>query len=82
VTSLLFLFTTLPFTVQAWRKDPGVALASPALLLLRALALGTGFAAGLIAHVASPRRFTVPGTVWEPIRLGVHLLPWEPPTEE
>jgi hypothetical protein len=61
VAGLLFLFAILPFTIRAWRKDPGVALASPALLLLRALALGTGFAAGLITHFPE-RRFSMPGT--------------------
>jgi glycosyltransferase involved in cell wall biosynthesis len=41
--------TMVPFVVKAWNRDRLVALASPALLLVRALALGAGFAAGLIA---------------------------------
>jgi cellulose synthase/poly-beta-1,6-N-acetylglucosamine synthase-like glycosyltransferase len=47
---LMFLLTTLPFVVKAWRKEPGIAVVSPGLLLVRALALGAGFAAGLVAH--------------------------------
>jgi len=46
---LLFLLTTLPFAAKAWAKDPVVALASPGLLFVRALALGTGFAIGLVS---------------------------------
>jgi len=42
----LFLLTTLPFTLKAARKDLTVALASPFLLAVRALALGAGFAWG------------------------------------
>lgn len=47
----LFLATTIPFTRKAWRKDKAVALAAPALLAVRALALGFGYSAG----VARPR---------------------------
>jgi glycosyltransferase involved in cell wall biosynthesis len=43
----LFVVTTLPFAEKAWARDRAVALAAPALLLVRALALGLGFAAGL-----------------------------------
>jgi len=50
LAGLLFLLSTLPFAAKAWRKDRRVAIASPALLLLRALALGSGFAAGMAAH--------------------------------
>jgi glycosyltransferase involved in cell wall biosynthesis len=49
VSGILFLVTTLPFAFKAWPKDPVAALVSPALLLLRALALGTGFFAGAVA---------------------------------
>lgn len=42
----LFLLTTLPFCHKAWAKDRAVALAAPFLLLVRALALGIGFAWG------------------------------------
>lgn len=42
----LFLLTTLPFCHKAWPKDRAVALAAPFLLLVRALALGFGFAWG------------------------------------
>jgi len=47
---MLFLLSTLPFSSKAWGKDRVVALVSPGLLFLRALALGTGFAVGLVAH--------------------------------
>jgi glycosyltransferase involved in cell wall biosynthesis len=56
IAGLLFLLTTLPFVRMAWRRDRWVAVASPALLLVRALALGSGFAVGLVAHtLARPR---------------------------
>lgn len=42
-----FVITTLPFTRKAWGKDRTVALWSPVLLMLRALALGIGYAWGL-----------------------------------
>jgi glycosyltransferase involved in cell wall biosynthesis len=51
VLALLFLLTTVPFVRKAWRKDVQVSLVSPGLLLVRALALGTGFAAGLVANL-------------------------------
>lgn len=44
----LFLATTVPFTVKALRRDPAVGALAPMLLLLRAFALGLGFAWGLI----------------------------------
>jgi GT2 family glycosyltransferase len=43
-----FLFSTLPFTVRAMRKDPMVGLLSPALLAARSCAQMLGVAAGLI----------------------------------
>jgi lipopolysaccharide/colanic/teichoic acid biosynthesis glycosyltransferase/GT2 family glycosyltransferase len=43
---LAFLVSGLPFLVKAWRKDPAVALVGPLMLLVRALALGTGYAVG------------------------------------
>jgi lipopolysaccharide/colanic/teichoic acid biosynthesis glycosyltransferase/GT2 family glycosyltransferase len=45
---LAFLLTTLPFTAKAWGKDRRVALASPLLLAVRALALGLGYGWGLL----------------------------------
>lgn len=48
---LQFLLTTIPFAVKAWRKDRSVAIISPVLLFIRALALGTGFAVGLVAQL-------------------------------
>ena len=52
ISGFLFLATTLPFVFKAWTKDPPVATLSPGLLFVRALALGTGFAAGLVANRA------------------------------
>ena len=43
-----FVLTTLPFVWRALRKDATVALLAPALLFLRAWALGMGFAIGLL----------------------------------
>lgn len=48
---LIFLLSTVPFIVKAWSKDKIVALVSPGLLFLRALALGTGFAAGMLFNL-------------------------------
>lgn len=47
--ALAFMMTTLPFARKAWPKDRAVALASPALLLGRALALSAGYARGWLA---------------------------------
>lgn len=44
----LLLASTLPFTLKAWGKDRSVALASPGLLIVRALALGLGYAWGTL----------------------------------
>lgn len=43
-----FLVTTIPFVAKAWPKDPKVALASPFLLAVRAIALSFGYAWGLV----------------------------------
>jgi glycosyltransferase involved in cell wall biosynthesis len=47
ITGTTFLISTLPFVLKAWQKDIPAAIISPILLFVRALALGTGFAAGL-----------------------------------
>ncbi len=57
LVALLFLATTLPFARKAWGKDRQVAPASPLLLFGRAVALGAGYAWGVI----NPRR-TIPDT--------------------
>ena len=54
VMAVLFLLTTFPFAAKAWAKDPAVAILSPGLLLVRALALGTGFAIGLATAFSRP----------------------------
>ena len=46
--ALVFLATTLPFVRKAWGKDRAVALAAPALLFGRAVALGWGTLRGLL----------------------------------
>jgi len=48
ISVALFLASTLPFAVKARTKDPAVAVVSPGLLFVRALALGVGFAVGLL----------------------------------
>jgi GT2 family glycosyltransferase len=53
---LIFLLSTIPFVVKAWEKDSHAAVISPVLLFLRALALGTGFAVGLIFNLGSRER--------------------------
>lgn len=44
----LFVATTLPFARKAWHKDRAVALVAPGLLAVRALALGFGYAWGVV----------------------------------
>jgi glycosyltransferase involved in cell wall biosynthesis len=62
-SGLLFLLTTLPFAFKAWGKDPLVAIISPGLLIVRALALGMGFAAGLLTNLGSKGRVGELGNV-------------------
>ncbi len=45
---LAFLLTALPFLAKVWRKDCGVLLPAAGLLWVRAVALGSGFALGLL----------------------------------
>lgn len=54
LAAFVFVVTTLPFTRKAWHKDKLVALCSPALLALRALALGIGYAWGLLRPLPEP----------------------------
>jgi glycosyltransferase involved in cell wall biosynthesis len=56
IVGFLFFLTTFPFVFKAWAKGPLVAILSPGLLFVRALALGMGFVAGLVAHLGSTRR--------------------------
>jgi lipopolysaccharide/colanic/teichoic acid biosynthesis glycosyltransferase len=46
--SLLFLATTLPFTLKLARGSPALALIGPGMLVVRALALGGGYLNGTI----------------------------------
>jgi len=50
ISGAAFLLTALPFVRKAWRQDRPVAAVAPFLLFVRSLALGTGFAAGLVAR--------------------------------
>ena len=50
---ILFFVTTLPFVAGAWKQDRAVAVISPLLLLLRALALGSGIVAGIANYLAA-----------------------------
>lgn len=43
---LLFLASGVPFLIKVLRRDPGVAVIAPLMLVVRALALGTGYAIG------------------------------------
>lgn len=52
-SGLAFLISTLPFVVRAWRQDRPVALVAPGLLFGRALALGAGFAVGVMGNLRS-----------------------------
>ncbi len=53
----IFAATALPFELKAARKDLTVTTVAPALLFLRAIALGVGFAAGLVGHLRRLRRY-------------------------
>jgi glycosyltransferase involved in cell wall biosynthesis len=53
ISSLAFLLSTMPFIVKAWSRDRPVAILSPALLFIRALALGLGFASGLAFNLGA-----------------------------
>ncbi len=46
--AVVFLASAVPFISKAWNKDKPVALASPFMLFTRALALGSGYAWGLV----------------------------------
>ena len=45
---ILFVATTIPFSRKAWRKDRAVGIAAPAMLAVRALALGFGYGWGVV----------------------------------
>ncbi len=48
IVTALFSLTTVPFLFRVIRRDIAVAVASPFLIVWRALALGTGLAAGFL----------------------------------
>ena len=47
----IFVASILPFELEATRKDLTVTTVAPGLLFLRAIALGVGFAVGLLGHL-------------------------------
>ena len=51
----LFLLTSMPLSMRLARRDPAVALAAPALMFVRAVALGTGLVAGALGGARRPR---------------------------
>ena len=55
-TLVTFLVTTLPFVRWAWHRDRAVALAWPAVTLLRVAVQGLGLATGLVYHGLIARR--------------------------
>ena len=59
----LFALTAAPFLLRVARRDPAVAVVAPFLLVWRALALGTGLAAGFLrfSRRASPHRPPIGG---------------------
>ena len=72
----LFLVTTIPFVHKLWLRSPRLALLSPGFLLLRALALGSGYLIGTV-HFAGTlpgqRRPIIPG--WKQlIKRGVDII--------
>lgn len=56
LAALLFLATTLPFTIKLARRSLALALVGPPMLVVRALALGGGYLSGTV-HFAG----TLPG---------------------
>lgn len=56
VLLILFFLSEMPFCLEALRKDLRVGLVSPALLFLRAVALGLGLVAGSLAQGIAIRR--------------------------
>jgi len=63
VVAALFVLTAVPFLRRVARRDPAVAVVAPFLLVWRALALGTGLAAGFLrfSRQTSPRQPPISG---------------------
>ena len=60
-----FLLTEIPFLGKAWRRDRGIILPAVGLLWVRALALGIGFATGLIRFRGRDARSQPPIRGWQ-----------------
>jgi lipopolysaccharide/colanic/teichoic acid biosynthesis glycosyltransferase/glycosyltransferase involved in cell wall biosynthesis len=63
IVAVLFSLTTVPFLLWATRRDMAVAVASPFLIVWRAMALGTGLTAGFLRFSwrAGPHRPPISG---------------------
>jgi lipopolysaccharide/colanic/teichoic acid biosynthesis glycosyltransferase/glycosyltransferase involved in cell wall biosynthesis len=48
ILATIFLLTTIPFSIKAWKKDRSVAVVSPVMMALRATALGLGYSWGVV----------------------------------
>lgn len=55
LVALLFLITTLPFSLWAIRKDVIIGLVSPAFIVLRTMVFGLGLAAGILKWLVTGR---------------------------
>ncbi len=53
---LAFLVTSIPLTRKAWQKDRPIALIAPILQFIRATALGSGYAWGLVRPIGLESR--------------------------
>lgn len=51
LSAVAFLLSTVPFARKQWSADRALAVLSPLFLLVRALALGAGLAAGVVAQL-------------------------------
>lgn len=84
LAALLHLLSALPFSLRALKRDLPVALVSPGMHWLRALALGTGFAVGLAAQLVpggTPERTSGQGSSLRraaraPLSYGLQIRGW------
>jgi lipopolysaccharide/colanic/teichoic acid biosynthesis glycosyltransferase/glycosyltransferase involved in cell wall biosynthesis len=62
ITVVAFFASTVPFLAKAWPKDRTVTLVAPFLLATRAMALGFGYAWGLIKSQTVGKEHTIDGS--------------------
>jgi lipopolysaccharide/colanic/teichoic acid biosynthesis glycosyltransferase/GT2 family glycosyltransferase len=73
--ALLFTLTALPFLYRVVCRDPAVALAAPFLLLVRALALGSGLVAGFWRFSRQPgARLFLAGVIYRAAKRAVDVI--------